>query len=111
LATEEQTDISYADSERIFKGIWTFDPTLVSILADWLARSINIEPQGLPSESIDAQRHTQLIHRIAGRMMGRMTSQSALTMNGMVRQELRGIVRNTLQPYVSGELASQLEAV
>lgn len=111
LATEEQTNISYADPDRLFKGIWTFDPTLVNILADWLSRSINIEPQDLSATDVDVERHTQLINRIAGRMMGRMTSDKALTMSVMMRQELRGIVRNTLQPYVAHSLEHQLAGV
>lgn len=111
LATEEQTHISYADADRLFKGIWTFDPTLVNILADWLARSINIEPQNLIADEIDAERHTQLIHRISGRIMNRLTSPSAITMNGMMRQELRAIVKNTLQPYITESLEEQLVGV
>lgn len=107
LATEEQTNITYADADRIFKGIWTFDPTLVGILADWLSRSINIEPQIFSSEAIENTRHTQLIRRIAGRM----TAPSTMLMKGMIRQELRGIVRNSLQPYVTESLEGQLTGI
>jgi len=112
LATEEQTDITRTpDPDRVFKGIWTFDPTLVSILADWLSRSINIDPQIIPGERIDQARHTTLINRVAGRMITRLTRDGGLTMNGMVRQELRGIVKNVIHPYLSGALADKLASV
>jgi DICT domain-containing protein len=112
LATEEQTNITYEDSDRLFKGIWTFDPMLTSILSDWLSRSVNVEPLSLPDDKPDRMRHSQLIHHISTRMMRRLSAPS--TLNGhvaMVRAELRGIVKQVLQPFVSQEMARQIEAL
>jgi len=111
LATEEQTDMTVIDPHRVFKGIWTFDTTLVRILAEWLARSINVEPLAIPPDRVDQTRHRILINRVAGRMIHRLTSDSGLKMNTIVRQELCGIVKNVIHPYVTGALVNQLQAV
>jgi len=44
LATEEISRITDADDQRQFKGIWTFDIGVVSILHDWLASLVDARP-------------------------------------------------------------------
>jgi DICT domain-containing protein len=57
LATEEISRENVPDSERRFKGIWTFDESLVSILHDWLTNLVDAHP--LPHEA-SLQHQTQM---------------------------------------------------
>lgn len=45
LVTEELTDIDDPDHLREFRGLWTFELTMVSILHEWLAGIVGIQPQ------------------------------------------------------------------
>ncbi|MEO8397397.1 MAG: DICT sensory domain-containing protein, partial [Chloroflexota bacterium] len=44
LATEELSRFSDPDSQRQFKGIWTFDMAIVAIMHDWLASLVDARP-------------------------------------------------------------------
>jgi DICT domain-containing protein len=41
LVTEELTQLNTPDSLRQFRGVWTFDREMVSILDDWLASAVD----------------------------------------------------------------------
>lgn len=41
LATEEVSEINDPDDQRQFKGIWTFDARIVSIMHDWLSSLVD----------------------------------------------------------------------
>lgn len=44
LATEELSEITDPDEQRTFKGVWTFDDTIVSIMHDWLTSAVDARP-------------------------------------------------------------------
>jgi DICT domain-containing protein len=109
LATEEQTDLEKTrDTDRLFNGIWTFDPSLTHILEEWLSRTVDAKPLGVPEDSIDRQRHGLLISRLSSRIMRRLSAPTHLGKDAMVRVELRGLVKDVLQPLVSESLTAQL---
>lgn len=41
LVTQEITDTGTLDEKRVFEGLWTRDPSLVEILDQWLARTVD----------------------------------------------------------------------
>ncbi len=109
LATEEQTRLNGdADSERLFRGIWTMDVSLTAILADWLSRSIGLMPQGIAPETVDLRQHNIFVSRTASRVMRRLTAPANLGKDAMVRAELRTLVKEVLQPFVSSGYTEQL---
>lgn len=108
LATEEQTDVTYADTDRLFRGIWTLDVSLTAILADWLSRSIGLMPQGIAPEMVNMRQHNILVSRTASRMMRRLTAPANLGKDAIVRAELRILVKEVLQPFISNGYTEQL---
>ena len=72
LATEELTHIDDPDDERMFRGLWSFDERLVSILHDWLSRVVDADTYDIHREIDEAGGHN-------------MTSQMQLVANAMQR--------------------------
>lgn len=70
LATEELTRITDPDHERRFKGIWTFNQNIVSILHDWLSSAVDAPPlltsESVPSRQVDMMAAT--LRRITRRL-------------------------------------------
>ncbi len=61
LATEETSRFSDPDEQRTFKGIWTFDVAIVSIMHDWLASLVDARTPVVPEQDHDAARQSKLI--------------------------------------------------
>ncbi|MFN8527001.1 MAG: DICT sensory domain-containing protein [Anaerolineae bacterium] len=72
LATEELTRISDPDQERVFKGIWTFDHAMVSILQQWLTSTVDARALGFEETDLNYERQVLLMSRTLGRLTGRM---------------------------------------
>lgn len=70
LATEELTQITDPDHERRFKGIWTFNQNMVSILHDWLTSAVDAPPlltnAPMPGRQLDMMAAT--LRRITRRL-------------------------------------------
>jgi len=68
LATEEISHIDDDDDERVFKGIWTFDLGLNTILENWLTRVVDANPLGINEADLypDSQQHytKQILQRL-----------------------------------------------
>lgn len=56
LATEEVSQITDPDNLRRFKGIWTFDLTIIDIMHNWLASLVDAHPLPENAASPDEQR-------------------------------------------------------
>ncbi len=81
LATEEQSRFTDPDDQRVFRGIWSFDPDLVVLLHDWLSNLVNAPDLHIDETRRDAA--TQL--RIMGNSMSRIISRVAGESSGSFR--------------------------
>lgn len=75
LATEELTQITDPDAERRFKGIWTFNQNMVSILHDWLSSAVDAPP--LLTKAAAAGRQIDMMAATLGRITRRLDNPSA----------------------------------
>ena len=67
LATEEISQFTDADAQRQFKGIWTFEVDIVTIMYDWLTSLVDARPlTGAPQ--LNRDRQTQLVSRSIARL-------------------------------------------
>jgi DICT domain-containing protein len=46
LATEELTSWDSPDDQRMFKGVWSFDENIVTIVQEWLSSLVDARPLG-----------------------------------------------------------------
>lgn len=98
LSTEEQSRFQDKDTERIFRGLWTFQPTLTSIIAEWLTRVVNAAPLDFEEEHHDAARQQQYIESIKRRLDARLDRQAGNPAMQHTTAELRTIISQAL-PY------------
>jgi len=61
LATEEVSRFTDPDEQRQFKGIWTFDVAIVTIMHDWLTSLVDARPFIEAANRHDQERHRALI--------------------------------------------------
>lgn len=55
LATEELTNWDDPDDQRTFKGVWSFDDRIVSIVQEWLSSLVDARPLGEYKRDLKAQ--------------------------------------------------------
>jgi DICT domain-containing protein len=89
LATEEVTHIDDADSVRQFKGIWTFDLDLVSILYTWLAQTVGQRTELNDPHQHSFQQQAAFIARTLIRLTGRLDEKSSARPGKLINQEVR----------------------
>jgi hypothetical protein len=104
LATEELTDIDDPDPDRVFKGVWTFDMSLVSILHEWLSGLVGMRFEQRTGEDHDLNSQLKLMSHTIGRMVIRTLEQGKEDKE--VNQELRTLVKSGLYPAIQ-ELKSE----
>jgi class 3 adenylate cyclase/DICT domain-containing protein len=116
LATKEVTRIADPDGARLFKGVWTFDLEMVSILEDWLTNSVDARPLSFREEEIDYRRHIQLMSQSMGRIMTKLAPKDGQP-DEILQGELRTALKEELNPALtvisamSGEQGQEREAV
>ncbi len=98
LATEEVSQIADPDEQRVFQGVWTFNLSLVSILEEWLSRTVDVAPLGVTEKHINYERLIQLMSNNMSRMMNRMAALPPA--DTVVKQELATSVANDLTPGI-----------
>lgn len=96
LATEELTHIDDPDPDRIFKGVWTFDLSLVSILHEWLSGLVGLRFEQRTSEHHDLNNQLKLMGNTIGRMAVR--SLEASKESDEVQSELRQLIETGVYP-------------
>ncbi|MFQ3536064.1 MAG: DICT sensory domain-containing protein [Aggregatilineales bacterium] len=71
LATEELTSWDDPDEKRVFKGVWSFDERIVSIVQEWLSSLVDARPLGERKRDPKAQLHymQRTTMRIANRLI------------------------------------------
>lgn len=93
LATEELTPISDPDPQRMFKGIWTFDVSLVSILADWLTSTVGAHTLIIGSDGHNFVRQVELMaHGI-----NRLTAKMAMLQSSPFQRQIHAEVNTAIQ--------------
>ncbi len=70
LATEELTTWDQPDDERTFKGIWSFDERIVSIVQEWLSSLVEARPLG--ERKRDPKAQLQYMQRATMRIANRL---------------------------------------
>lgn len=70
LATEELTTWDQPDDERTFKGVWSFDERIVSIVQEWLSSLVDARPLG--ERKRDPKAQLQYMQRTTMRIANRL---------------------------------------
>jgi len=97
LATEEISHIDDPDKQRKFKGAWSFDIAVVSLLYDWLGQAVNM-PYDNPRERANHARQAQLLSNIIGRLSVRVMDDNPK--DRTVHGEIQRLVKNGLYPLL-----------
>ncbi len=84
LATEELTNWDDPDDQRTFKGVWSFDDRIVSIVQEWLSSLVDARPLGeykrdLRAQLVYMQRTTMRIASRLSKLSEQRTLQAAQT--------------------------------
>lgn len=98
LATEEITDFFDPDHTRKFKGAWSFDISMVSLIYDWLAQAVDMRHFANPREHANHTRQAQLLSNIIGRLSIRVMDDNAK--DRPIHDELRKITKEGLYPVL-----------
>lgn len=93
LATEEVTNITHPDHERLFKGIWTFDPAMVVILQQWLSSAVDARELLIHESDLNFARQVQLMGRTVTRLTGRLEKLQAAAQPNLHVDELSIAIR------------------
>lgn len=96
LATEELTHISDPDHLREFNGVWTFDPALTGIMAEWLTRVVNATPYAFTLEEHNPLTQHRHMSRIEQRLAARVSQVSMSGTSDQAEHELKAIQEYTL---------------
>jgi DICT domain-containing protein len=97
LATEEQTQITDPDEERVFHGVWSFEFELVGILNNWLTNLVKASPMDLEERE---RNYTNQLN-IMSNSMGRIITRIANEKNPHVPKELGNAVNTSLRPVIN----------
>lgn len=97
LVTEEQSRITDPDEKRLFKGLWTFDPTMVTILYEWLSRVVNAPLHSIDINNHDYRGHAAVLNNTLTRLTARVTRKPR---HEFVQSELKTIIRECVQPSI-----------
>ncbi|RMG73114.1 MAG: hypothetical protein D6711_11585 [Chloroflexi bacterium] len=95
LATEEITHIDSPNEQRQFKGIWTFDVSMVAILEEWLTRTVDARPLLVDESQHDGQSQKQFIQRIYTRINKRLDQKTLAT---ETNEQLTAMLHQTIEP-------------
>ncbi len=98
LATEEVTHIDDPDNQRKFKGAWSFDIAVVSMLYDWLAQAVNLNTLENPRQRANHHRQSQLLSNIIGRLSIRVMDDKPK--DRPVHDEIQRIIKSGLYPVL-----------
>lgn len=91
-------------SEGEFSCVWIFDPAMANRLAARLVEQIG-EAIAIPDEAqVNERAHAQHMNYLSFRMMSRLVGGE--TEDLLVSQEVRRIIKHTLQPYVADILGN-----
>ncbi|MGB7337988.1 MAG: DICT sensory domain-containing protein [Phototrophicaceae bacterium] len=98
LATEEVTHIDDPDDKRQFKGIWTFDIAIVSMIYDWMAQAVGMIQYTNPRDNANHTRQAQLLSNIMGRLSVRLLDDKPK--DRPIHDEIQTIMKDGLYPIL-----------
>jgi len=101
LATEELSHIDDPDYERAFRGIWTFDPSLTSILETWLTRVVDARPLMIDEDDLNPVSQQAHIARILSRMETRTQQHTTSVADLQIQQEITNIIEADVRPMAT----------
>lgn len=91
LATQEQTHIDDPDELRQFKGIWTFEMSIVSLITQWLDHVLDARP--VDTEKLDLFSQRMLMNKTITRLDEIKT---AARYRGAIRHEIELLQRSVV---------------
>jgi DICT domain-containing protein len=103
LATEEISTFTDPDHERVFNGVWTFNPLIVSIIGDWISSAVDAQPIRSEVDDITHQQHVSSVIRSIRRVISQIDQLDPAKLDERqmnLRQELETVVREELQPHL-----------
>lgn len=98
LATEEITHIDEPDQKRKFKGAWSFDIAVVSMLYDFLGQAVNMRTYENPRDRANHTRQAQLVSNIIGRLSVRVMDDRPQDRES--HEEIQRIIKSGLYPLL-----------
>ncbi len=72
LATEEVTRLTDPDDQRVFRGLWTFDLSMVMILESWLTSAVDARPLSIPEAAHNFTQQIRLMSAALGNFAARL---------------------------------------
>lgn len=96
LSTEEQSRFMDPDSRRVFRGLWTFQPALTAIVAEWLTRVVNGAPFDFNEDDHDHVQQHKFIESIKRRLDTRIARLADNPVMQNTTAELQTIVAQSL---------------
>lgn len=105
LATEELTNIDDPDEIRQFRGVWTFDVSMVAILNEWLMRTVDAQTAIITEDEINKENQELMIKNIYQRMMKQIGTNTLMPAShpkpkSDTQENLKVVIKTTLQPYL-----------
>lgn len=104
LATEELSHIDDPDHARQFRGVWTFDVSMVAILEEWLTRIVDTKSQFVGEDDVDMTNKNLLVENIYHRMMKRIGTNTLQPTTPPAKadtqENLRVVIKETLHPLI-----------
>lgn len=98
LATEEISHIDDEDRKRKFKGAWSFDISIVSMLYDMLGQAVNMRGFENPRDRANHSRQAQLVSNIIGRLSVRVMDDRPADRES--HDEIQRIIKTGLYPLL-----------
>ncbi len=92
LATEEISQFSDPDDQRQFKGVWTFEVEIVTIMNDWLTSLVDARPLADAEGRHNYERQQQLV----GKSVARLSQMAeSLKPTATIASEVADSIRNS----------------
>jgi DICT domain-containing protein len=105
LATEEITSIDDVDSQRLFKGLWTFEESMVVILRDWLTSALDVRPFLYDERQENRAAKMLLLDNSMKRLVSRMSkaheSVAGQIIAAAVQTEVDTVIKERLEPALN----------
>jgi hypothetical protein len=106
LATEEITKITDPEEKRLFNGVWTFNPLIVSIIGDWISSAVDAKPLHSDVSDLTHEVHVQTMIRTIQKIIGQISQDdrdmpSPNSRLASLRQELETTLKEELEPQLT----------
>ncbi len=106
IGTEEISAPKTGERNRLFKGLWTFNPFIVSIIGDWISSAVDVPEIKWEIDEVLHRQHLNRMVESIDRLIGQidMNDQNAL-------DDRRTLLRVELTETLRGELKATHSSV